>query len=101
MNVLLVDYYLSSTWKQALWILMSGAFVTLVLWVRIGKPLVQRRRPWTVVEVTAERGQTTTLTLRATGHDGFRFAPGQYGVVRDRPLVLLDDEAPVLVLLKR
>ncbi len=79
MHVLLVDYYLSSTWKQALWILMSGAFVSLVLWVRIGKPLVQRRRPWTVEEVTAERGQTTTLTLRATGHDGFRFAPGQYG----------------------
>jgi predicted ferric reductase len=79
MHVLLVDYYLSSTWKQALWILMSGAFVTLVIWVRIGKPIVQRRRPWIIEQVTHELGRTTTLTLRASGHDGFRFAPGQYG----------------------
>ena len=44
----------------------------------IGKPLVLQRRPWTVEEVTAERGRTTTLTLRADRHDGLEFLPGQY-----------------------
>jgi predicted ferric reductase len=57
---------------------MSGAFVALLVWVRIGKPLTLRRRPWRIEGITPERGQTTTLTLRADGHRGFRFAPGQY-----------------------
>lgn len=78
MHALLVDHYLNTAWKRVLWILMSAAFLTLLVWVRIGKPLTLRRRPWTVERVTAERGRTTTLTLRAHGHPGFRFAPGQY-----------------------
>ena len=78
MHALLVDYYLDTAWKRALWIVMAAAFVTLLVWVRIGKPLTLQRRPWTIDRVTPERGRTTTLTLRAEGHRGFRFAPGQY-----------------------
>ena len=31
-------------WEQALWIVLSAAFVGLGLWVRIVKPLLRRRR---------------------------------------------------------
>ncbi len=78
MHALLVDYYLNTTWKRVLWVAMAAAFVTVLLWVRIGKPLVLQRRPWTVETVNPERGSTTTLTLRADGHDGMEFLPGQY-----------------------
>lgn len=84
-HVILVDYYLNSLWKQALWVVMSGAFVTLLAWVRIGKPLMLRRRPWTIERVTPERGDTTTITLRPDGHRGLQFHPGQYAwIVVDR-----------------
>jgi predicted ferric reductase len=78
-HALLVDYYLNAAWKQVLWIAMAASFVALLVWVRVGKPLVLRRRPWAIEKVTTERGETTTLTLRADGHPGLRFAPGQYG----------------------
>jgi predicted ferric reductase len=64
-------------WKQVLWALMSGAFVLLLLWVRLVKP--RRARPWRLERVTAERGGTTTLTLRPPPAAGFRFEPGQFG----------------------
>lgn len=78
-HILLVDFYIDSAWKRALWVLMSLAFVSLLLWVRVGKPMLLRRRPWVVDRVTPERGRATTLTLRPAGHEGFAFEPGQFG----------------------
>ena len=84
-HVLLVDYYINSLWKQALWIAMSAAFVAVLVWVRIGKPLTLLRSPWTIERVTPERGETTTITVRPEGHRGFQFDPGQYAwIVVDR-----------------
>ena len=77
-HVLLVDYYVDSLWKQVLWSVMTAAFVWLLVWVRVLRPLRIRRRPWTVERVTPERDRTTVLTLRASGHDGMRFEPGQF-----------------------
>ncbi len=78
MHALLVDYYLNTTWKRLLWIAMAAAFGTVLVWVRIAKPALLWSKPWTVERVTPERGDTTTLTLRSDGHDGFDFLPGQY-----------------------
>ena len=77
-HVLLVDYYVDSVWKQVLWSIMTAAFVWLIVWVRLLRPLRIRRRPWTVERITPERDSTTVLTLRPTGHDGLRFEPGQF-----------------------
>ena len=77
-HVLLVDYYVDSVWKQVLWSIMTAAFVWLIVWVRLLRPLRIRRRPWTVERITPERDSTTVLTLRPTGHEGLRFEPGQF-----------------------
>jgi len=77
-HVLLVNYYVDSLWKQVLWAIMTAAFVWLLVWVRLLRPLQIRRRPWTVERVTPERDRTTVLTLRPVGHDGMRFEPGQF-----------------------
>src|SRR5215470_7782354 len=77
-HVLLVDYYVDSLWKQVLWSIMTAAFVWLLVWVRVLRPLQIRRRPWTVEQITPERDRTTVLTLRPSGHDGLRFEPGQF-----------------------
>ena len=77
-HVLLVNYYVDTVWKQVLWTLMTAAFVWLLVWVRLLRPLRIRRRPWTVERVRPERDRTTVLTLRPAGHDGLRFEPGQF-----------------------
>src|SRR5262245_52200941 len=77
-HVLLVDYYVDSVWKKVLWSIMTAAFVGLLVWVRVLRPLRMRRRPWTVERVTPDRADTTVLTLCPVGHDGLRFEPGQF-----------------------
>jgi predicted ferric reductase len=77
-HVYFVDEYVSSVWKQILWGLMSTAFVALLAWVRLVKPLGQRKRPWQVRRVGTERGQTTTLALSPPDAGQFQFDPGQF-----------------------
>ncbi|NRQ34677.1 oxidoreductase [Nonomuraea sp. NN258] len=77
-HVLLVNHYIDSLWKQALWAIMSAAFVGLLAWIRILRPVRLLRRPWVVERVIPERGRTTVLVLRPHGHDGLRFQPGQF-----------------------
>lgn len=77
-HVFLVDYYVDTRWKEGLWLVMSGSFVALLVWVRVVRPLRLRTRPWEIERVESERGDTTTLTLRPRDHDGIRFEPGQF-----------------------
>jgi predicted ferric reductase len=77
-HVLLVNYYVDTVWKQVLWSLMTAAFIWLLVWVRLLRPLQIRRRPWTIERIMPERDRTTVLTLRPAGHDGLRFEPGQF-----------------------
>ena len=76
-HILFVDEYVSSLWKQVLWGLMSAAFVCLLVWVRLIKP--GRALPWRIARVTAERGDTTSVTLTPAAGTDFAFQPGQFG----------------------
>lgn len=72
-------FYLTDTWKQALWIGLTIFWIGLLFYVRIIKPLFMLRRPYRVTEVRKERGDTTTLVMQPDGHPGFSFRPGQFG----------------------
>jgi predicted ferric reductase len=72
-------FYLVDPWKRALWIGLTIFWIGLLLYVRIVKPLFMLRRPYRVLEVRGERGDTSTLVMRPDGHSGFRFSPGQFG----------------------
>lgn len=78
-HVLLVGYYVDSTVKKALWLIMSIGLVSLLLWVRVARPIRRIQRPWQVDSVRPERGDACTVTLSPVGHNGFRFEPGQFG----------------------
>jgi predicted ferric reductase len=78
LHVFFVDEYVSSLWKQILWGLMSGAFVGLLVWVRLVKPRRALARPWRLKRVEPERGETTTLVLEPLPAADFRFEPGQF-----------------------
>jgi predicted ferric reductase len=77
-HVYFVDEYVNELWKRLLWGLMTAAFVSLLVWVRLIKPRVMRSRPWRLERVDTERGRTTTLTLSPPDNARFRFDPGQF-----------------------
>lgn len=76
-----VGHYVAGPWKRALWILMSLAFLALLVNVYVVQPLRMRRRPWEVVSAEPERGGVTTLMIRPVGHTGIHVMPGQFAWV--------------------
>jgi len=77
-HVIGVDYYIGTPGKRALWTALAVSWLALLMYVRIVRPARLLRRPYTVVDVHAERGDAWTLTIEPSGHDGLRFLPGQF-----------------------
>lgn len=73
---------------------VSGASFLSVGWLRFGRPRRLSRAAYVVERVVRERGRSATVELRADGHDGRRYRPGQFAWLKyaDRQLSL--DEHP-------
>jgi predicted ferric reductase len=84
-----VGHYVAGVWKQALWVLIAGSAIALVVYTRVVKPLLLRRRPYRVAEVR-KQVEATTLVLAPEGHAGMEFRPGQFAwlTLGDSPLSL-------------
>ncbi len=74
----LVGVYLASPWKRALWGLYAAVWVGTLAYARVVRPIAMMLRPYEIERVRPERGHAWTLDLRPVGHDGARFAPGQF-----------------------
>jgi predicted ferric reductase len=81
-HVSMAGLYTNTTWKHAVWIGMAVVMVGLLLYLRLLKPALQHTNRWRVAEVREEYGNTYTLALEPEGHDGFRFAPGQFAWIK-------------------
>jgi predicted ferric reductase len=74
-----VGYYTDTPFKRALWLSMTLSWILLAIWIRVIKPIQQKRRPYRVADVRDEGGDTWTLALEPEGHPGLkRFKPGQF-----------------------
>jgi len=80
------------------------AVVALMLRYRLLRPLRLWRRPWEVVAVRDEGGDTRTLVVQPVGHAGFGFSPGQFAWLNtgrtplhaeQHPLSISSSAAPV------
>lgn len=91
-HVELVGHYVSVPWKRWLWIAYGAMTVSLVLWVRLGKPLLKQRRPYQVTDVRAEGPQVWCLAFAPVGHRGIGFNPGQFAwITLDRSPFSLEE----------
>lgn len=63
---------------QLLLVGVVGVPLLLLLENRLWRPWKLRRRPWRVETVEERRADSTRLVLRADGHPGMAFQPGQY-----------------------
>ncbi|HSH70429.1 MAG TPA: ferric reductase-like transmembrane domain-containing protein [Deferrisomatales bacterium] len=79
LHVAVENHYFGMPVKGGLWISYTLLWIGLTVWVRTVKPWLQIRHPFVVESVRPERGNAWTLTLMPEGHQGFSFAPGQFG----------------------
>lgn len=77
-HVQMAGYYFHVPWKRALWTIIILSWILLLIYVRVLKPFLLLRKPYRVVSVRPEGGESWTLRLRPEGHAGFRFLPGQF-----------------------
>lgn len=70
-------------------------FIGMFLRYRLLRPITLMRKPWEVVELRPEHGQSHTLVLRPVGHEGFRFEPGQFAWIGFGRSPLSTDKHPI------
>ncbi|MBN2549967.1 MAG: ferric reductase-like transmembrane domain-containing protein [Anaerolineales bacterium] len=93
-HVILARHYLNTPWKQSFWIIYGVFWVSLLIYVRIIKPLQLLRRPYEVEHIHSERGNAWSLTVKPVGHAGMKFMPGQFAWITIRSSPFLDGEHP-------
>jgi predicted ferric reductase len=81
-HIVLLGVFANAPWKQGALALWSLVFIGLIVWLRLVKPVTLRRRSWQVAEVVPEAPTTWTVVLEPRGHDGLRFAPGQFAWIK-------------------
>lgn len=72
--------------------LAALAALAALVYLRVGRAFAAAGLPYELVAVRPERGDATTLELRAAGHDGIVFTPGQFAWLRSagRPYTLTE-----------
>lgn len=81
------------------WLLLGYAALSIALLggYRLLRPLVLWRRPWRLVENRDVGGDTRVLVVRPDGHEGLRFAPGQFVWVTTRGTPLGVHDHPISI----
>jgi predicted ferric reductase len=76
-HMFMVNYRMSVPAQRVLWIVYPIVWAGMMGYIHLIRPLRMLRRPYEIVEVIPERGQSYTLRLAPVGHRGIRFHPGQ------------------------
>jgi predicted ferric reductase len=89
-HVLMVGRYVSTFWKQSLWVGLTAGAMGLLLYPRLVRPWLARKQPYKVTGVTREDSDIWTLALEADGHAGLEFRAGQFAwlTLGDTPFTL-------------
>ncbi|MCG6115414.1 MAG: ferric reductase-like transmembrane domain-containing protein [Mesorhizobium sp.] len=77
-HVLGVGRFTAAADQRALWLGVTLGWLLLLLWVRLGKPWMQKRNPWKLVENIERRGGVHSLVLEPQGKPLSGWKPGQF-----------------------
>ena len=89
-HAIMVGFYTDGLWAKALWILLTGGALMLLLHVRLGKPYKISKFPYVVTRLKTETQGVWTLEVEPDGHKGMDFEAGQFAwiTVDDSPFRL-------------
>lgn len=77
-HAFMVGKYIGTPVKRSLWLGYGAAWLLVVLYVRVIRPLRIANHPYTVTDINQKSGDTWVLTLEPVGHAGMAFSPGQF-----------------------
>jgi predicted ferric reductase len=73
-----VGHYVDGPLKRGCLVLLGASTLGSLAYVRLYRPWRAKGRPYRVVEVVEERGESTTLVMEPVGHSGLVFRGGQF-----------------------
>ncbi|WP_221936575.1 ferredoxin reductase family protein [Litoribacter populi] len=73
-----VAHYLDELWKQIAIVVLMGICVYAVIHTRLVRLYLNGKKPYRVVDIKAERGESYTMTIEADGFKRADFISGQF-----------------------
>ena len=87
-----VNYYMSLPSQRVVWLLLTGIWAAIILYIRVARPIIMIKRPFVVDHIKEEYGQCFSLYLRPDGHDGFKYQAGQFAwITRESPFIFREN----------
>ena len=87
-----VNYYMSLTYQRVIWLTLSGIWLAIILYIRVARPIIMIKRPYKVVKLEEERGQSWSLYLQPDGHEGMDFEAGQFAwITTESPFIFREN----------
>ena len=73
-----VNHYMALTYQKVIWLVLTGIWVAIILYMRVVRPMVMLKKPYKVDRIVEERGQSWSIYLTPDGHPGMAFEAGQF-----------------------
>lgn len=87
-----VNYYMSLSYQRVIWLMLSGIWLGIILYIRVARPIIMLKRPYQVVKLEEERGECWSLYLKPDGHDGMEFEAGQFAwITSESPFIFREN----------
>ena len=87
-----VNYYMSLTYQRVLWLVLTGIWVAVILFIRVARPIIMLKKPYIVDHVKKEYGDSYSLYLRPDGHKGFKIQAGQFAwITKESPFIFREN----------
>jgi len=87
-----VNYYMSLTYQKVIWLVLTSIWLSIILYIRVARPIIMIKKPYKVVRVQQERGQSWSLYLKPDGHEGMSFEAGQFAwITNESPFIFREN----------
>ncbi len=87
-----VNYYLSLPYLRVVWLILTGVWVAIIVYIRLVKPIQLMSHPYVVDHVKQEFGDSWSLYLRPDGHEGFKYQAGQFAwITTESPFIFREN----------
>lgn len=87
-----VNHYLSLTYQRVIWLVLTGIWVAIIVYMRIVRPILMLQKPYKVDRIVEERGQSWSVYLKPQGHSGMAFEAGQFAwITKESPFIFREN----------
>lgn len=87
-----VNHYMSLTYQRVIWLVLTGIWTLIILYIRVVRPIIMIKKPYKIVKLQEERNQSWSLYLKPDGHAGMDFEAGQFAwITNESPFIFREN----------